>query len=114
MGATLNKAALSYGALNYYDEGLLQVYQDYKTYFLNHPGTQIIAVDPGILYRNENDPYGLILELGISPIYGWVVLMINDLHNGRPLPQGSLNLYSPSPSELETIRAAYESSKKIT
>ena len=114
MTATLTKQAIDFGPDNYYDENLLQVYQDYKTFFLNHPKTAILAVESVVLYRNENDAYGLMLDLKIPPIYIWVVLMINNLFVGQPVPQGSLNIYLPDYAEVEKIRSAFESLKKIT
>ncbi len=113
MTSLINRSALNFGNQSYYDEALLNIYQDYKTYFINHKSTRKVIVNEGILHRNENDPDGLILELQIPPIYGWFVLMINDLNNGKPLPQGTLVLSIPDFSELERIRSAYESSKTI-
>lgn len=114
MPASLVSSAVNYGSTSYYDEGLLQVYQDYKSYLINHPSTRTIVVDEGLLYRNEVDVYGLMFELQIPPIYSWVVLMMNDLHNGLPLPRTSITMKIPNYDELEKIRSAYDSSKKIT
>lgn len=113
MSAKVNTDALNYGATNYYDEGLLQIYQDYKTYFRNHKSTRLIPVQQGILYRNENDLFGLMIEMSVPPMFAWFVLMLNDLHTGNPLP-AELSLYIPDYDELEKIRSAYEAAKKIT
>lgn len=113
MAATLTQQALNYGKDNYFDEGLLQVYQDHKRYFLNLPSTSANAINKGILYRNRYDPYGLLIDMSIDPLYAWVVLMLNDLINGEPLDQNLEFLYVPDFNEVERIRTAYEASKTI-
>lgn len=114
MPASLVNKTLNYGPISYYDEGLLRVYQDYKTYLINHASTRSVTVDEGVLYRNEFDVYGLMFELQVPPMYSWIVLMINNLHNGQALPRKPIVLKIPNYEEIEKIRSAYDSSKKIT
>ncbi len=98
----------------YYDTDFRNVLEDHMTYLRHHPQTRVVTLEPGKIYKNEFDFFGLLSEYSIEPWMQWVVMRMNYLSSPLDELKNLNELLIPDPTIIERIRQSYATTSRIT
>jgi len=76
-------------------------------YLREHPSTQAIILDQGLVYKNEGDFYGLFTDLGYLPENFDLYLWINQFDSPTQLTAEVVSLLIPSDMLVNNLRLLF-------
>lgn len=110
---TLDSLMYSPGHAAYYTDSFRAVLEDHLTFLRRHPETLALPMLPMNLYRFEADLYGLFTEMKIPPQYHYVVMRLNGWDSPLHTPQNLKQLILPPYAEVDKIRQAHVTEKRL-
>jgi hypothetical protein len=112
--ASVDSMMYSPGNDAFYTDDLRAVLEDHLTYLRNHPSTVNLPVVAKDLYRFEADLYGLFFTMQIPPEYHFTIMRVNGWDSPLKTPDNLTNLIIPPYSEIDKIRQAHTTSRRVT
>lgn len=89
--------------LTTYQPKVIQKLEDYKTFLVNDPTTRVEVIDNQLANKYKGDFYGLLLSLGISLNYHWIIMRMNGLASPEDYKGTELLICIPSTSVIDTL-----------
>lgn len=85
----------------YLEKGFVKFLHDHSDYVKNHESTTSIPLEPALSYKWKGDLFGLFNELGVSPNYYRIAMIINGLDSPSSW-DGEIDLILiPNPSLID-------------
>lgn len=97
----------------YYSDGFRAVLEDHMFFLRNHPNNKLIVPDPGLVYRYENDFYGLLLVDSIPYEYHWIVLRMAGFTDPAQMTTSLVQYMIPDPEVIDRLRSFYSTKNRI-
>lgn len=98
----------------FYTQPFKQYIETHLKFLRDHPDTIKRVVEPGLVYKNRFDFYGLLLDMKVPYQYHWLIMRVNGMHDPSEMPAEHLALLVPDTRVIDQLVQLYRANEGRT
>lgn len=110
---SINELMNNEGPSVYYTDNFRNVIMSHLKFIREHPTTSVFSVEPQMLYKYENDLFGLLAEMRVPYHYHWIIMQLNGFESPLKISMDDTELLIPSSNLISNIEKTYVMSSQL-
>lgn len=108
MAQNIANSLVSYENKAYFEPKFQTMLRDHLAHIGSSVGTQPMVIDANVAYHSKGDLYMVFRQMGLSPKYWWITMIINNISSPEQYDGNRVNFILPDIEYIDDLFRLYK------